>query len=364
MRYGLAALFSVCLAAAASAQIDPKTAMLEQAGFEALNAGQPARAAAVFRQALAVDPKNAQLHYGAGVAAWLERRHHDARAAFERALSLNPKHSQARLFLGQVEYRLGDLPAAIAAYEALASDTSQPDEIAATVARWRRELDLHHNMQRTVGELFTVSYEGPPQADLAGKALESLNRAYWRVGQLLGIYPASPVAVVLYTTEQFRDITRSPVWAAAAFDGIIRVPMRGALDKGEELDRVLAHEFAHVLIRTMTSRPIPTWLNEGLAAAVETGDISWAAARIRHAPRPMPLAALAGSFSRLSGSEAELAYASSAMAVRRLLDTAGGIAVANLLRDLGEGADLERAFARRMPWTLPDFGATLGQPIP
>ena len=52
MRYGLAALFTVCLAGAAGAQIDPKTAMLEQAGFEALNAGQPARAAAAFRQAL------------------------------------------------------------------------------------------------------------------------------------------------------------------------------------------------------------------------------------------------------------------------------------------------------------------------
>jgi hypothetical protein len=59
----------------------------------------------------------------------------------------------------------------------------------------------------------------------------------------------------------------------------------------------------------------------------------------------------------LSGEQAQLAYATSALAVRRLLDTAGGSAVASLLRDLGEGIELEAAFLHRMQLPLADLQA-------
>src|SRR6185436_13684106 len=84
-------------------------------------------------------------------------------------------------------------------------------------------------LRLAVGNHFTVSFEGPQEEELAARALESLDKAYWRIGATLNIFPATPVAVVLYTAEEFRDITRAPAWAAGAFDGTIRVPMRGAL---------------------------------------------------------------------------------------------------------------------------------------
>jgi hypothetical protein len=55
--------------------------------------------------------------------------------------------------------------------------------------------------------------------------------------------------------------------------------------------------------------------------------------------------------------QAQLAYASSASAARRLLDDAGGAAVANLLRDLGGGAGFDAAFLHRMQRTFADFQA-------
>src|SRR5205807_4419566 len=137
-------------------------------------------------------------------------------------------------------------------------------------------------LQQAVGSHFTVSFEGPEQGELATKALDALERAYWRVGDTLSAYPTAAVPVVLYSNEQFRDITRSPSWAAGAYDGTIRVPMRGALEKKEELDRVLSHEFTHALIRTLASRGVPAWLNEGLATALETGDLGWAEKRMQH----------------------------------------------------------------------------------
>ncbi|MFI5178347.1 MAG: tetratricopeptide repeat protein [Vicinamibacterales bacterium] len=353
-KHTLRALAVVLACASVDAQIDPKTALAERSGWNALTAGQAHVAAEAFREALASDPKNARLHLGAGLAAALERRDPDAKDEFERALALDPKLLDARRRLGQLVYRMGDHPGAIRIYDTLVADAPDDREAQDTLERWRREAELQDRMQQAIGSHFTVSFEGPAEAELAAQALESLDRAYWRIGQLLGIYPPDPIGVVLYTTEQFRDITRSPSWAAGAYDGTIRVPMRGALDSPKELDRVLAHEFTHALIRTLASRGVPGWLNEGLATALETGDLAWAETRVQQHD-PIPLRGLQAGFGRLSGDQATTAYATSALAARRLLEEAGGFAIANLLRDLGAGVDFNEAFLHRIQRTFAEF---------
>jgi len=346
----------VVFAAAPAAQIDPRTAFVERAAWAALEAGQAHAAADAFREAIAADPKNARLHLGAGMAASLERRDADARDAFERAIALDPKLDRARLRLGQIQHRMGDVQSAMRTYETLLDLSPDNREARATLERWRSEAELHYRMQQAIGPHFTVSFEGPEEAALASRALDALDRAYWRIGQMLGTYPTDPIPVVLYTAEQFRDITRSPSWAAGAYDGTIRVPMRGALEKPAELDRVLSHEYTHALVRSLASRGVPAWLNEGLATALETGDLRWAEEVVsRLGGGSVPLRALQNSFGRLTGDQATLAYATSALAVRRLLDEAGGLAITNLLRDLGEGADFDAAFLRRLQRPFADF---------
>jgi tetratricopeptide (TPR) repeat protein len=359
---GLCALVD---AHAAGAQGDPASALIARAGWSALAAGQAHAAADAFREALAADPKNAQLYLGAGMAASLERRDSDAKEAFEHALSIDPALTQARALLGQIQRRMGDFEGAIHTYELLVSEAPSAPGVKdslATLERWRREAELHGHMQQAVGSHFTVSFAGPEEAVLAAAALDSLDAAYWRIGQIFGTYPSDPVSVVLYSTEQFHDITRSPSWAAGGYDGIIRVPMRGALEDRKELDRVLAHELTHAIVRTLAVRGVPTWLNEGLATALETGDVEWAEPIVREngrQGRPFPLRALQTGFGRLQGDQARTAYAISALAVRRLLSEAGGFAVANLLRDLGEGADFDAAFLHRIQRSFADFQATL-----
>ena len=359
-RTPITATFVLVAALAASAgvvraQIDPRTALVERSAWAALNAGQAHAAAEAFRDALAADPKNPRLHLGAGMAAALEKRDADARDEFERALALDPKLTDARLLLGQIHYRMGDVQIAIRTYEDIVAEHPDDKDARTTLDRWHREVELHDRMQQKVGSHFTVSFEGPAEAELAAEALEMLDRAYWRIGQLLGTYPSDPIGVVLYTGEQFRDITRAPSWAAGAYDGTIRVPMRGALDKREELERVLSHEFTHALIRTLAARGVPTWLNEGLATALETGDLSWAETRMQHVVGTVPLRALQNGFGRFTGEQAQVAYAASALAARRLLDEAGGAAIANLLKDLGEGVDFDSAFLHRIQRPFADF---------
>ena len=105
------------------------------------------------------------------------------------------------------------------------------------------------------------------------------------------------------------------------------------------------------------SRPSPR-SRIRFATALETDDLDWAEKDVRQA-KPVPLAALRQSFGKYAGAQAKLAYATSALAVRRMVQDAGGIAVANLIRDLGDGADFDTAFARRIQRSFDDFQAAL-----
>ena len=96
---------------------------------------------------------------------------------------------------------------------------------------------MHSDFFESRGAHFTVLFEGPADAGLAARVIEILEAAYWRVSTALSIYPERTITVVLYTQEQFRDITRSPQWAAAAYDGRIRLPVRGADADPRELER-------------------------------------------------------------------------------------------------------------------------------
>jgi tetratricopeptide (TPR) repeat protein len=352
---------SVLLAASpvlAGKQNSPRVAMLEQDGWAAIKDGKPAAAADLFREAITLDPKNASLRLGAATAAFQQRRDAEAKAYAEQALALEPRSAMARVLLAQVSRRQGDLAEAIRLYEMVAADVPGDDAVRETLDRWKRERDLHDRMLTTVGNFFTVQFEGAADAAMAAQALESLNKAYWRITDVFGVIPQRSIPVVLYSGAQFEDITRSPKWAAAAFDGIIRVPMAGANEQGEDLDRVLAHEFTHALIRSLATRGLPAWLNEGLASVLERDSLDWAAQRIANVEAPT-LAMLTAPFGKLSGAEAQIAYAASALAARRLLDEAGGPAIANLLRDLGDGVAFEDAFAHRVQKSLADFEATL-----
>ena len=343
-------------------QNSPRVGMLEQAGWAAIKAGNHKAAAESFVEAAKLDPKNASLWLGAGFAEFLQRHDAEAKTYLHRALDLDPKLTLARAQLAQVIKRQGDLAEAIRHYEIVVGEMPEEKGLIETLERWRRERELHERMRVTVGDHFTVSFEGPEDAAMAAQALESLNRAFWRICDVLGTFPTKSIPVVLYSGQQFRDITRSPQWAAAAFDGIIRIPMRGADDKGEDLDRVLAHEFTHALIRSLATRGLPTWLNEGLATVLEgPEDGEWMEKALAGTSKPPSLTVLSAPFNKLSGRDAQVAYASSTRAAKRLLDEAGGVAVANLLRDLGEGVEFEAAFLHRIQRSLADFEASLGQ---
>ena len=185
-----------------------------------------------------------------------------------------------------------------------------------------------------------------------------LEGAYRDVGGVLRTYPSVPITVVLYTQTQFQDITQAPAWAGGLYDGQIRIPIRGALDRRAELERVLTHEYVHALVTNLGGRTVPAWVHEGLATVFEPGGLDRASQLLTATGSRPSLRDLHGSFSRLPGQSASVAYALSAVAADRVIDLRGPSGVVLLLEDLGRGVPFETAFHRRVGVWYDEFVRT------
>jgi tetratricopeptide (TPR) repeat protein len=314
-------------------------------GWAALQRRDAAKAASIFREALERSPRDPWLHFGAGFAAYLLGRTDAAMSSLKKALEYEPRLTRAAVLLGQIAYARGDLDLAIRSFEkALASAPNDPS-ITQQLERWRSEATVHGQLTERPGVRFRVLFEGATHQALGERVAGTLEAAYWRVGEVLNGYPPETITVVLYTDQQFQDITRAPSWADGGYDGRIRLAVGGALRTPRTLDRVVTHEFVHAVIASIAPRGVPTWVNEGLASYLESSDLSWARRVLAAAPGLIPLDQLDGGFGRFDGATALLAYAESAIAARLLTEKLGpNLGV--FLQMLGSGSTVDQALGR------------------
>lgn len=351
---GALMLVAVLAGQTTSAQA-PDAIKLAEAGTRALEDRRYADALSSFRAAAALAPKDASIAFGAGLSAYMLRQNVEAERQLQRALQLNPALKDASILLGELQYRSGRIPAAVATYEAALKLAPSDATLRDKVAQWSAEARAESRFAETRGVHFRVLFEGPVDQALARRAVEILEAAYLRIGDALRFYPGESIEVVLYTTQQFRDITRGPSWASGVYDGRIRLPVRGALERPGDLERVLAHEYVHALIAGITSRSLPAWVNEGLAVVYEGGSLA-ATERAVASPGNRPrLSSLHSGFGNLPDAMATVAYAESANAARAMLALRGPSAVVMLLRDLGDGVPFETAFHQRIGIRYEEF---------
>jgi tetratricopeptide (TPR) repeat protein len=348
-------MFAAFMAAAQPCAAEDPGA-LARAGTAAIEQRRFADALQAFTRAAAMKPADAGMCFGAGVAAFMLGQDAVAQTRFECALALNPNHLEAARWLGDLHYRAGRLAEAIAIYESARHRSPRGGELQRQLEDWRKEYELQSRFHELRSEHFTALFELAADEPFARQVAARLEAAYTRIGESLGVYPSLPITVVLYTREQFSDITRLADWSAAAYDGRIRVPLADGLRQPEELDRVLSHEYVHAVIATVGGRNVPAWVNEGLATVLEPAETADAAST--PTPGRPALSDLHRSFVGISArGAAEVAYASAAQAVRRLIDRRGVATVVALLEDLGRGESFARAFHQRAAMRYEDFAA-------
>src|SRR4029079_1960617 len=141
-RVSIAVVLIAWFTTAVSAQSAPSEAL--DRGFQALQSGDAARAASIFREALTRHPADPQLLFGAGVAAGIQGLDKDAIAFLKQALQIEPQLVQAAVFLCQLLSRQGDLERAIKPYERALPGA--PPSVAVgmrgRLTAWREEVSL------------------------------------------------------------------------------------------------------------------------------------------------------------------------------------------------------------------------------
>ncbi|HKH75235.1 MAG TPA: hypothetical protein VKA59_27950 [Vicinamibacterales bacterium] len=309
----------LCVPAGSAAQ---SARELNDAGWKLLDSADAAGASKLFAAGLAKEPDQPALLLGAGVAAHLLGQSKEAAVPLRRALDLDPRLTFASILLGQIAYSDGDVAAAITIYEKALTHAPNHPHLAAKLKAWRADADASTGFTERRFDRFRVMFQGHADNVLATRATEILEAAFWRIGKALGSYPSEPVVVMLYTEQQFRDITQAPTWAGGIYDGRIRVPAAGAVQSPQLFERVLIHELAHALIASIAPRGVPTWLHEGLAQYFE-GDDAAAARRRVDKIGVIPLQYLEGSFSQLTAAQALLAYDESLVVVAKLFQRPG-----------------------------------------
>jgi hypothetical protein len=98
-----------------------------------------------------------------------------------------------------------------------------------------------------------------------------------------------------------------------------------------------------------------------LAEVMESNDFTRIEQVLARSPRRLPHAELERDFSRLSSTDVALAYAQSAVAVRKMMDLRGVPAVVALLQTLGRGTRFDEAFRSTIAMRYEDFVSMLAR---
>jgi tetratricopeptide (TPR) repeat protein len=332
----LSLAFAISVAMSLSAQSSGSRAA--ETGWNALEDGDAERAAAAFNQALGENPQDPTLHLGAGAAAHLLGRDSAARQFLRKALDLEPRLTPASLLLGQIAYDEGEMAIAIRTYEDALKHAPRNRALRERLDVWRNEA----NKTSYTNGPYRIMFEGHAEERLAAHATQVLDAAYWRIARTIGAYPSTPITVILYTEQEFHDVTGAPEWSDGSFDTRMRIPVRGAMSTTARFDRVLTHELVHAMIASLAARGVPAWLHEGLAVNLEPGDVEGADERLRAMRLFVPLASLQNGFVHFNDVQAQVAYDVSTVAARALMARLG-TRIGLLLGELGRGSEFAQA---------------------
>jgi tetratricopeptide (TPR) repeat protein len=309
------AVLCLLLSGITTLRAQSSVAELNESGWKMIGKGEASRAARLFADALALQPDDPVLLFGAGVSAHLQGRGPDAKSKLQRTLKVNPRFTPASLLLGEIVYREGDLDGAIKMYDTALTFAPGHPQLTARLQQWRQEADVHGTLIERRQDRFRVMFEGRTDASLGARTTEALTAAFWRIGKHLGAYPSDSIQVILYTQKQFRDITRAPEWSGGSYDGRIRIPVAGADRSSPLFERVLVHELTHAMVTSIAPRAVPTWLHEGLAQHFDGSDAQAARRRLQRLGQHIPLDQLEDSLADLTPAGAAVAYDESLVAV-------------------------------------------------
>jgi len=161
MRGYEAGLVAALMLAPTTARAQSSAADLNKSGWAAVENNDGDKAAQAFREALNLRPRDPVLTFGAGVAAHLQGREHDASLLLQKALELDPRLVAASTLLGEIAYQEGELDLAIRTYEAALARAPRNRALTDRLAQWRSEAAAYQQFDTLRDDRFSVMFDGP-----------------------------------------------------------------------------------------------------------------------------------------------------------------------------------------------------------
>ncbi len=305
-------------------------------------------------------------------AAWLEwysvllldaGQHQEAVTQAERAVQHAPHSAEALHVLALAYYDSGRFSEAIENWKRV-QELHPSETVAAYMEKAEREAKVEGNFSEREGMHFVLRYEGRQTGfTFASELLSNLERQYGDLQRELGFAPEISITVIVYTGQQFFDVTKAPSWADGLNDGKMRIPVHDLSGVTPQLEAVLKHEMAHSFVHAATRGRCPTWLNEGIAQMEEPRSSSTFAeplARLFHDGKQAPLRYLEGPFSGFSRAQAHLAYAESLAATEYLRANYGMRGLRRMLELLNDGEAPEAALSHAVQTNYAELERDVG----
>jgi len=175
-----------------------------------------------------------------------------------------------------------------------------------------------------------------------------IEEAYGKIAMFLDHAPRNKTVVIIYPEEAYaRLLGGRPSWGLATFDGKVRIPARRIKYSGEDVLKMIYHEYAHAVILDMARGRCPNWFSEGVASKAE----DFGAAKDRDVIRKyierygiIPIDGFPADFSRVRDmNRAVLMYIEAYLVVDFLQRTSGNSGVRDVLIKVGQGMGLKQA---------------------
>ncbi|MFQ5713406.1 MAG: peptidase MA family metallohydrolase [Candidatus Scalinduaceae bacterium] len=276
-----------------------------------------------------------------------QARYNEALPYLEDVIYEGSTNPDIHYIVGEIYYAKNELNKAIKHWE-IAQGNSPKEALRLKIEKARKELKLDKKHRDKISCNFVLKYN---QNDTYASdlILHSLVNSYNQLAYDFGWYKNSEFTVILYSNEDFTDILDFPSWAAAIYDGKIRMPFQYASFNLEKLESIIRHELTHALLHRICGNNVPAWFHEGIAQYEDGIDDSTTREILREAvinSNLMSINDLGTDFGRFKDdAKVKLAYAESLDFVEYLIDNYGFYTILDIINNFNTHSHLDELLA-------------------
>lgn len=316
---------------------------------------QPKEAATAQTNALKFWPTNPRVPHLIGLKLSQQYRFAEGAALQRKALRFDADYLPAKTQLAQDLLRLGEETQGWQ----LADEVQKADNYNVTANNLMSLHDAMRKFEVLTNEHFQVRMASQEAALYGPRVLELLSQAHKTLVAKYGGALAKPTLVEVFTSQADFGVRtfampQNDGYLGVCFGNVITANSPGAYPGHPfNWEGMLWHEFCHVVTLNLTHNKMPRWLSEGISVYEERqANPTWGE-RLTPRYREMilgddltPVGNLTAAFLMPpSGEHLQFAYYESSLVVQFIVERFGFSKLQAILRDLGEGMEINQAIA-------------------